>query len=225
MANITVDNIYYRNNNTWLSLREEQIYSNGSWRSFSDGSGIYKNNNWYILRELNWSDIITLNNYYTYNTSLPMDIKVTILPTSSNNPVNYNYFRFQEYEDSKITPWNSNGILNISTMAQNNLIEIKLDPDILTKYKIDLTITSTITPGVVFRMVDLYPMINKLSIIGNNNPYEDVSKYFVNLMYDAADFVTTPITFVFKDSSLTADIRQEMSSYASKNSNITIQYQ
>ena len=40
-----------RKDGSWKSLINQQVYKNGSWRRFEEGSGIYKGGNWYTLKK------------------------------------------------------------------------------------------------------------------------------------------------------------------------------
>jgi hypothetical protein len=63
MANvIEVEDISIYKDSAWKSIRDQKAYVNGKWENISDGSGVYKDNNWYVFKKLfqSWSgkDII-----------------------------------------------------------------------------------------------------------------------------------------------------------------------
>jgi hypothetical protein len=49
MATITVDDISIYKNNSWRSIKDQQAYVNWSWQTIGDGSGVYKDGNWYVF--------------------------------------------------------------------------------------------------------------------------------------------------------------------------------
>jgi hypothetical protein len=65
MAIINVDDISIYKGGKWNSLKNQKVYSNG-WRDMSDGSGVYKDGNWYVFESLpTYTVTYASNNYGT----------------------------------------------------------------------------------------------------------------------------------------------------------------
>ena len=109
MAEIIVDDISIYKDGTWRSIKDQQAYVNGAWKTIGDGSGVFREGNWYVLGEnieiapvftLHNSELSDLNRYWS---------RVQVRPISIN--------------DYTGAGWETDG--GVFTPFRNSLVAIK----------------------------------------------------------------------------------------------------
>ena len=63
MAEIITDDISIYKNGSWNSIKKQQAYVSGGWKTIGEGSGVYYNGNWYVFKTIPKSiEVMTFNN-------------------------------------------------------------------------------------------------------------------------------------------------------------------
>ena len=65
MAEIITDDISIYKNGSWNSIKKQQAYVSGGWKTIGEGSGVYYNGNWYVFKTIPKSiEVMTINNSF-----------------------------------------------------------------------------------------------------------------------------------------------------------------
>jgi hypothetical protein len=185
MAEIITDDISIYKDGSWKSIKNQQAYVNGSWQTIGDGSGVYKDGNWYV-----------------FNMVYPLTFEVTINAINKSMPLPLSGISATiDWGDDVITnstsnfprhTYSANGTYNVKVTGTVKAITMPTTSSDLNKLKSNLT--RIISWGKLDGLISMENAISNLS--GITSIPDDDYGCFENVETFRAAFSNTGINSI-----------------------------